>query len=132
MLPRKPRLSVWRPWLAPVRQTGCRRGQDSNPRSPLGGVREYEISRQDREIAVQHDGGVARPRPTRSSTAGQIGNIAEPDCWMICAEPCATFAVELLAQRSGRVIPLVAPAPLQLGRDQIDKISKGFRRHRIG
>jgi len=90
----------------------------------LGEVSEYEISRQDREIAVQADGGVARPHPTRSSTAGQSGNIAEPDCWMICAEPRATLAVELLAQRSRRVIPLVAPAPLQLGRDQVDKSAK--------
>src|SRR5712664_3322156 len=32
------------------------REQDSNPRSPLGEVSEYEISRQDREIAVQADG----------------------------------------------------------------------------
>ena len=90
------------------------------------------VSREDPEIAVQADGGVARPRPTRSSTAGQIGNIAEPDCWMICAEPRATLAVELLAQRPGRVIPFVAPAPLQLGHDQIDKIGESLRHHRVG
>ena len=34
---------------------------------------------------------------------------------MICVEPRATFAVELLAQRSGRVVPFVALAPVQLG-----------------
>src|SRR6266446_1218263 len=100
--------------------------------APLGGSTRIRDLAPRPGNRVQADGGVARSRPTRSSTAGQIGNIAELDCWMICAEPRATLAVELLAQRSGRVIPFVAPAPLQLGRDQIDKISKGLRRHRIG
>src|ERR1700730_11752433 len=108
------------------------REQDSKLGPPLGEEREYEISRQDREIASRPDGGVARPHPTRSSTARQIGNTAEPDCWMICAEPRATWAVELLAQRAGRVIPFVTPAPLQLGHDQIDEIGESLRRHRIG
>jgi hypothetical protein len=67
------------------------REQDSNPRSPFREELEYEISRQDREIASRPDRGLARSRPTRSSTALQIGNTAEPDRWMICAEPRATF-----------------------------------------
>ena len=51
---------------------------------------------------------------------------------MIRAEPRATWAVELLPQRAGRVIQFVTPAPLQFGHDQIDEISEGFRRHRVG
>src|SRR5206468_9481156 len=74
----------------------------------------------------------AGPRPTRSSAAGPIGNPAEPRRWMIRAEPRATSAVELLAQRAGRVIQFVTPAPLQFGYDQIDEVSEGFRHHRIG
>src|SRR5580704_33272 len=99
---------------------------------PLGEEREYEISRQDRKIASSPDRSVARPRPTRSSTGRQIGNSAEPDCRMICAEPRATLAVELFAQRPGRVIPFVAPAPLQLRYDQINEIGEILRHQRVG
>ena len=67
-----------------------------------------------------------------SSTARQIGNTAEPGRRMICVEPRATLAVELLAERSRRVIPFVAPAPLQLGHDHIHKIGEGLRHHRVG
>src|SRR6266853_3413626 len=104
------------------------REPDSNPRSPLGEERGYKIFAPRSGDRV----GVARPLPTRSSTARQIGNTAEPNRWMICAEPRATLAVELLAQRPGRVIPFVAPAPLQLGHDQIDKIGESLRHHRVG
>ncbi len=87
---------------------------------------------EDREFASRPDRGVARLRPTRSSTAPQIGNTAVPDRWMICAEPRATWAVELLAQRPGRVIPFVTPARLQFRHDQIDKIGESLRHHRVG
>ena len=55
------------------------REQDSNPRSPLGEELKYEISRQDRGITSRPDRGVARPRPTCSSTARPIDKTAEPD-----------------------------------------------------
>jgi len=74
---------------------------------------------------------VARPRPTRSSTARQIGKAAEPDRWMIRAEPRATLAVELLAQRSGRMIPFVAPAPLHT-LSMSDGILKAVQAHDDG
>ena len=51
---------------------------------------------------------------------------------MIRAEPRATRAVELFAQRTGLVIQLVTAALLQFGHDQIDKIGEGLRRHSIG
>jgi hypothetical protein len=51
---------------------------------------------------------------------------------MICAEPRATLAIDLLAQRSGRVIPFVAPALLQLRHDRIDKIGESLRHHCVG
>ena len=97
---------------------------------PLGEEREYETSRQDRKIASSPDRSVARPRPTRSSTARQIGNTAEPDCRMICAEPRATLAVELLAQRSGRVIPFVcaSAAPARPDRQNQRKSPASLRR----
>src|SRR5207248_1781074 len=88
--------------------------------------------RQDRKIAFSSDRSVASPRPTRSSTARQIGNSAEPDCRMICAEPRATLAVELFAQRPGRVIPFIALAPLQLRHDQTNEIGETLRHHRVG
>jgi hypothetical protein len=61
--------------------------------------REYEISRQDRKIGSSPDRSLVRPRPTGSSIARRIGNTAVPDRRMICAEPRATLAIELLAQR---------------------------------
>ena len=95
------------------------RRNGSEPSVPLGGKNSNMRSR---EIAPRPDRGVALARPTRSSTSRPIGKTTEPDRWTICAEPGATWTVELLAQRSGRVIRFVALAPLQLGHDQIDKI----------
>ncbi len=50
---------------------------------------------------------------------------------MIRAEPRATLAVELLAQRSGRMIPFVAPAPLHT-LSMSDGILKAVQAHDDG
>ena len=78
--------------------------------------------------AQARNGGVP---PTRSSAAGLAGDAAKPRCGMISAEPRPTRAIELFAQGARRVIGFVTPTPLQLGHDQIDKISEGFRCHRV-
>src|SRR6266403_1688495 len=77
------------------------REQDSNPRSPLGEEREYEILRQDREIA------------SRSTAA-----------WRGFVRPVHQLPGRSAILRDLRVIPFIAPAPLQLRHDQIDKIGK--------